>query len=100
MKPARALLLASFLAATAQAAPAPLPRQPRNVPAPKAVLARLRAEGLDVRGLTHQSGSRWVIETALDVSDSASPPRVFFVKRTVIAPGDPTDKLRELLRNK
>jgi hypothetical protein len=96
----RVVLTASFLAATVQAAPVPLPRQPRNVPAPETVLARLRAEGLDVRGLTHHSGSCWVSETAFDISDSIFPPRVVRVKRTIIAPGDPTDKLREFLRKK
>lgn len=95
----RVVLLASFLAATAQAAPAPLPRQARYVPAPATVLARLRAEGYDVSGLTHQSGSCWVSETAIDLSDSA-PPNVVMLKCTITAPGDPTDKLRTFLRKK
>ena len=100
MKFASALLLASLLATASEPAPAPFPKSPRRVPSPQSVLARLRAEGFDVRGLTHDSGSRWVSETTFDASDSAFPPRRVTVRRTLIVPGDPTDKLREFLRKR
>jgi hypothetical protein len=95
----RAALLAFLLAAAVQAAPAPFLKNPRRAPSPQLVLERLRAEGLDVGALRHESGDRWTIQQSVTTfSGRRTGMRLVVVRRVIIAPGDPTEKLRDVLK--
>jgi hypothetical protein len=97
----RAALLALLLATAVQAAPAPFLKHQRPVPSPQSVLERLRAEGLDVGALRHESGERWTIRQSVTAfSGRGSGMRLVVVRRVIVAPGDPTEKLREALKKK
>jgi hypothetical protein len=101
MRAVHAVLLALALSAAAWAAPAPLPKEPRHAPSPEQVAERLRAEGYDVSKLRHVGGPRWLTQVrCICTTDGRSPPTVVWVSCIVSAPGDPTDRLRKLLRKK
>ena len=91
MKTAYAWLLTSILATAAQAAPAPQFRELRHAPNPQIILDRLRAEGFDVTGLKHVGGDRWTLD---HVTVMIPPMSIVVVPRVIVAPGDPTAKLR------
>ena len=52
-------------------------------------------------GLRHEGGDRWSMEQAVTGwSDRKPGMKLVIARRVIVAPGDPTDRLREALRQR